>query len=194
MDPWQGHLALPTGAGVSIRIDRLTWADVLSEVFDYRLRERAGALFVRGYPAGNPAILVGVEWMPVPEEFVRPSSHGLSFDGRFNLRVVERAAELGAGAVLVHAHPGQRPPRPSPTDAEHGAAFVTFMRRRLPRLVSGLLVVADRHLTGIVEGPEGAREITRLVSAGVPTREWVLETRPAPLDGGADRQMLAIGA
>jgi molybdopterin/thiamine biosynthesis adenylyltransferase len=71
---------------------------------------------------------------------------------------------------------------------------MTFMRRREPRLVNGLLVVADRHITGIVEAPEGAREITRVVSAGVPTQEWVAGARAAPLDGQADRQMLAIGA
>lgn len=193
MDLWHGHLAAASGTGITIRVDRHTWSAVLHEILDFGLRERAGALFVRSSPQLQPELLVGVDWMPVPDEYVRPSAHGLQFDGRFNLRVAERAAELRAGALLVHAHPGPLPPIPSTTDAEHGAHFMQFMRRRHIASPHGLLVVADRTITGIVETASSMRDITRLVSAGIPTQEWS-SASPAPgHDDDADRQLLAIG-
>src|SRR5690348_11167948 len=126
MDPWRGELPSPEGAGLIVRVAGDEWSRVVDEVFDFQTRECAGALLVRGYPSHGPELLVGVEWMPVPDEYVRSSEHGLVFDGRFNLRVAERAAELRAGALLVHAHPGPRRPVPSRTDAEYGAAFMAF--------------------------------------------------------------------
>src|SRR5207249_6605452 len=156
--------------------------------------ERAGVLVVRGYPDRDPELLVGIEWMPVSDEYVLPSAHGLAFDGRFNLRVAERSAELRAGAILVHAHVGVQPPVPSITDAEHGAAFMAFMHRRQPDRTSGLLVVADRMVTGIVSTSGGTREISRVVSAGIPTEEWNSTPAAARHAERADRQPLAVGA
>jgi molybdopterin-synthase adenylyltransferase len=194
VDHWHGRLAPPSGAGIALRVDRHTWSTVLAEVFDFGIRERAGALFVRGYPDRHPELLVGIEWMPVPDEYVLPSAHGLAFDGRFNLRVAERAAELRAGAILVHAHPGVRPPVPSITDAEQGAAFMAFMHRRQPDRASGLLVVADRTVTGIVSTSGGTLEIQRVVSAGIPTEEWNSTPPAARHAESADRQLLAVGS
>jgi molybdopterin/thiamine biosynthesis adenylyltransferase len=167
---------------------------VLDEIYDFDVRERAGALFVVRQAGANVAILVGLEWMPVPDEYVQASIHGLSFDGRFGLRVAERAAELKAGALLVHAHPGSAAPVPSTTDAERGAAFMAFMQRRLPEHISGLLIVADHTLTGIVGTPTGTSEIKRVVAAGIPMREWTNVPSGLRRDGQVDRQLLAIGA
>lgn len=193
MDPWHGYVAARSGAGIAVRVARDVWATVREEVFDFRVRERAGVLFVRAYPACGPELLVGIEWLPVPDESVRPADHGLAFDGRFNLRVAERAATLRAGALLIHAHPGRRPPVPSTTDAENGAAFMAFMQRRLPECTSGLLVVADHTITGIAATSDVIREITGVVSAGIPTTAWTSSASPAPATG-TDRQLLAIGA
>lgn len=192
MEPWRGHLTPTAEPGVTVRVDRLTWSTVLQEVMDFDTRERAGALFVRGYPAAEPAVLVGIEWMPVPDTYVRPAPHGLAFDARFNLRVAERAAQLQAGAVLVHAHPGAALPMPSTTDAENGAAFLAFMRRRDPERAHGLLVVADTTITGIVETPQSTRRVERVVAAGIPTSWWTRTLSPSG-PSGDDRQLLAIG-
>lgn len=194
MDPWHGYVAAASGGDVVVRVDRHTWSTVLHEILDFELRERAGALFVRSYPARDPELLVGIDWMPIPDEYVHPSAHGLAFDGRFNLRVAERANELGAGALLIHAHPGQLQPIPSPTDAEHGAAFISFMRRRRPEQAHGLLVVADNTIRGIVDTSSTLREIARVVSSGIPTREWTNAPAAAVHGGDDDRQLLAIGA
>jgi molybdopterin/thiamine biosynthesis adenylyltransferase len=177
-----------------LRVERNLWAAVLTEIFDFRTRERAGALFVRGYPERESELVVALDWMPVPDEYVRDSRHGLVFDGRFNLRVAERAAELRAGALLVHAHPGPRTPVPSTTDAQHGAAFMAFMQRRHPDRASGLLVVADKTITGVVDTSGETREISRVVSSGIPMSEWRCRAPLASADESADRQLLAIGA
>ena len=194
MDPWHGHLAPTSGQRIALRVDRHTWSAVLDEIFDFRRRERAGVLFVRAYPQPDPDLLVGIAWMPVPNGYVRPSAHGLAFDGRFNLRVAERAAELRAGALLVHAHPGHQPPLPSTTDAEHGAAFIAFMRRRHPEHTHGLLVVADDTITGIVDTSRALRALECVVASGIPTRGWT--RAPVAIGPGdeEDRQLLAIGA
>ncbi len=160
---------------------------------DFGQREQAGALFVRSYPQPDPDLLVGIEWMPVPDEYVHPAAHGLAFDGRFNLRVAERATALRAGALLVHAHPGPQPPMPSTTDAENGAAFMAFMRRRHPERSHGLLVVADSTVTGIVDTSRAMLEVALVVSCGIPTKEWT-SSPVAGLRGDEDRQLLAIGA
>ncbi len=151
-------------------------------------------LFVRHQPRSQPDLLIGLEWMPVPDAYVKPSLHGLVFDGRFNLRVAERAAALGAGALLVHAHPGARPPTPSEVDARDGAAFMQFMRRRSPNSVHGLLVVADETVTGIVDDGDRTMNVERVVSVGIPLREWTAIRRRRSAGVGDDRQLLAIGA
>lgn len=194
MDPWHGHLAPTSAQGIALRADRHTWSAVLDEIFDFRRRERAGVLFVRAYPQPDPDLLVGIEWMPVPDDYVRPTAHGLAFDGRFNLRVAERAAELRAGALLVHAHPGHRPPLPSTTDAEHGAAFIAFMRRRHPEQIHGLLIVADHTITGIVDTSRALRAIECVVASGIPTRPWTRVPVATGPGDDEDRQLLAIGA
>ena len=177
-----------------MRADAATWASVCAEIFDFTTRERAGALLVRGVGTDTGLLLTVVGWIPVPDEYVLGSSHGLIYDGRFNLRVAEATLQLDAGAVLVHAHPGEGTPQASRTDNEHGAAFLAFMRRRRPNAVNGLLIVADDTITGAVDEPDGAlRDVYRLIVVGLPIREWVHQ-RPlvSPVDI-EDRQLLAIG-
>jgi molybdopterin/thiamine biosynthesis adenylyltransferase len=195
VDPWLGYVEPAAGPDIVIRVDRHAWEDVLQEINEFTSRERAGVLFVTSAPRVEPELLIGLEWMPVPDEHVIASDHGLTFDGRFNLRVAERAAELRAGAVLVHAHPGGGPPRPSETDARSGAAFLQFLRRRCPDTAHGLLVVADTTITGIIETATNNSRVARVVAAGIPLRSWDSESEAASDDDeGEDRQLLAIGA
>lgn len=173
---------------------RCHWAAVCAEIFDFTTRERAGALLVRGVGTGTGLLVTVVGWIPVPDEYVLDSSRGLIYDGRFNLRVAEATMQHDAGAVLVHAHPGEATPQASRTDSERGAAFLAFMRRRRPNAVNGLLIVADDTITGAIDEPDGAlREVDRLIAVGLPIREWVHQ-RPlvSPVDI-EDRQLLAIG-
>lgn len=195
MDPWLGYLEPAVGPDIAVRVDRHTWGDVLQEINDFTSRERAGILFVRSIPRVEPEVVVGIGWMPVPDEDVVASDHGLTFDGRFNLRVAERAGELRAGAVLVHAHPGGDPPRPSEIDARNGAALLQFLRRRCPDTAHGLLVVADTTITGIIETATRNARIARVVAVGIPLRTWASQAEAASDDDeDEDRQLLAIGA
>lgn len=192
-DVWFGEFAPRLGIG-AVRVDSAMWEAVCGEIFDFETRERAGALLVHAQPSDAGPLLTVVEWMPVPDEYVIDSAHGLVYDGRFNLRVAEAADAVDAGALLVHAHPGTVPPLPSPTDANRGAAFLAFMRRRRPKSTHGLLVVANDTVTGLIDEPGGAlRDVARVVAVGLPTREWLHEPRPAVEVDRDDRQLLAIG-
>ena len=192
-DLWRGVLR-PRFGTATIRTGAVAWASVCTEIFDFTSRERAGALLVQGVGTEAGALVTVLGWMPVPDEYVLDSSHGLAYDGRFNLRVAEVAKQHDAGAVLVHAHPGEATPRASDPDAEHGAAFLAFMRRRRPDAVNGLLIVADDTITGVIDEPNGAlREVDRLISVGLPIREWVHYRPPVSAFDGDDRQLLAIG-
>lgn len=192
-DLWRGILQ-PRSGTATLRADAATWASVSAEIFDFTTRERAGALLVRAVGTDRGLLLTVVGWIPVPDEYVLDSSHGLIYDGRFNLRVAEATMHRDAGAVLVHAHPGDATPRASRTDAENGAAFLTFMRRRRPNVVNGLLIVADDNITGVVDEPDGTlRDVDRLIVVGLPIREWVQQRRLVPPVDIDDRQLLAIG-
>lgn len=176
-DPWLGELPPRAGPAI-IRVDTGRWAVVQAEVFDFSERERAGVLLTRAARSDDGAVLAVVGWMPVPDEYVIDTAHGLAYDGRFNLRVAEAAESLDAGAVLVHAHPGKAVPQPSSTDAERGAAFLAFMRRRRPEATHGLIVIADDTVTGVIDEPTAVRDVERLVSVGLPIREWLREAPP----------------
>jgi molybdopterin-synthase adenylyltransferase len=191
-DPWYGMLRSPTGVAI-VRIDATTWATMSAEIRDFTVRERAGVLFVRAEPSTSGILVTSVDWMPVPDEYVIDSRHGLIYDGRFHLRVAERAESFGFGALLVHAHSGHGQPMPSRTDADRGAAFVAFMRRRVPKASHGLLVVGAEAVTGVIDESAGSRLIGKLVSVGLPT--VALPAEPAIELGleNEDRQQLAIG-
>lgn len=189
---WHGEF--PTTAGAAtIRAERRLWTDVVSEIFDFGVRERAGVLFVRSRRSAQGHVLVATDWMPVPDEYVLSSEHGLVFDGRFNLRAAEHAAAHGYGTVLVHAHPGHGAPLPSRADSTNGRGFVGFMRRRLPTESAGLLIVSDDTITGIIDTGENIATVDRVTVAGIPAR--VLRSTPPaePSSTEDDRQLLAIG-
>ena len=192
-DPWWNLLPPRSGSSI-IRVGASTWASVTSDVFDFTVRENAGVLFVRAVPTTRGPLLTGLRWFPVPDEYVLDSSHGLAYDGRFHLRIAEIADDLDAGAVLIHAHAGTGVPRPSRTDAERGAAFLAFMRRRRPDATHGLVVVADGTVTGVIDEPSGLREVEKVVSCGLPTQEWIHEPASTEAQEENDRQLLAIGA
>jgi molybdopterin/thiamine biosynthesis adenylyltransferase len=71
---------------------------------------------------------------------------------------------------------------------------MAFMARRHPTRPHGLLVVADRTITGIVQTSGTTLDISRLVSAGIPTQEWTNTQLTPDRDEVDDRQLLAIGA
>jgi molybdopterin/thiamine biosynthesis adenylyltransferase len=185
---------------LDLRLTGSLWRQIRTHVFDLARGEQAGALLVRGHPAAAPVLLVGEQFLPIPEDHVLDRRHGLRWDGRFNLRLAEAAQAAGCGILLVHAHPDSEHLAFSRPDLENGQLLVDFLARRLPGRIHGLLLLS----------PNGQ---VRSLLAGGPTRELheirvgadPLIIQPprrapsAPGPGGADedeqdRQLLAFGA
>ena len=149
-------------------------------------------LLVRAHPTADPVLLVVEGWRPVNEAAVLERSHGLRWDGRFNLRVAREAESTGRGAVFVHQHPGRSTPRLSLTDRSQGRALVRFLRRRCPDATHGILVLSDDGVAGWLEGPWGLRYIGEVRDSGPPLR--VMPGRRGRVVGSPeDRQLLAFG-
>ncbi|MHB1739169.1 MAG: HesA/MoeB/ThiF family protein [Actinomycetes bacterium] len=190
---WLPELTADPESPLPLRLDATLWATLASHIRDSSIGEQAGVLLVRGHHAESPQSLTGEAYMPVPERYVTSREHGLSYDGRFHLRVAEQSAATSMGAILVHAHLSEDPLRPSRTDRRRGAEFLQFMARRHPDLPHGLLVVGDTTVTGIVRLPSGRLPPVRSIAAAGRGLE-VLRADASVQDHAADdRQLLAIG-
>lgn len=171
---------------VKVRVPRRLWDVVARTVFDFDVREQAGAIV--GRLLGG--VLVADTFVPVTDEYVLRGVRGLGFDGRFNLRVAE-AVQAAGFALLVHAHPWERPPLPSPPDTATATAFSEFIIRRDPSAHAGFVVVGDASVTGVVTSAAGCAAVNQLVVAGLP--HVVFHHDLADVDDEEDRQLLAVG-
>jgi molybdopterin/thiamine biosynthesis adenylyltransferase len=190
---WSDQFGSVTSS-VDIRIDSDLWQVITSSVYDFSRREQAGVLFVRTRGSKRDRMVIGYDFLVVSDEYVIDHRLGLRYDGRFNLRVAERAESSNCGAILIHAHPTQSPPQPSERDATLGADFMRFMKRRQPEETHGLLVVGDKSVTGICDLTDGLRTVNRVVVAGIPLTILPSHSATAGSHDNGDRQLLAIGA
>ncbi len=175
---------------VDLRVDHLRWRQVLDHLAGDE--EEVAALLVRARPTDDPAVVVIEGWRPVDEAAVVDRSHGLRWNGRFNLRLAREAESTGQGVVFVHRHPGRSTPRLSPTDRDRGRALMRFLRRRCPQATHGIVVLSDDGIAGWLEGPSGRRRIGEVRDSGPPL--LVMPGRRARTVGSPDdRQLLAFG-
>lgn len=176
---------------VDLRVDNATWGEISDHLADEHY-EQVAALLVRGRPKDDPEALVVERWRPVTEAFVLDRIHGLTWDGRFNLRLAEEAEPAGLGVVFVHRHAGLWAPRLSRTDRTRGQALMRFLRRRCPEATHGILVLSDAGIAGWIDAPGGRRRWAEVRSAGPP--QLVLPPRRVGLRvDSSDRQLLAFG-
>lgn len=168
------------------------WREVAAHLADDE-QEEAGALLVRYRPGDQVSTLVAERWRPVPDQYVTSRDDGLVWDGRFNLRLADEAAETGLGVVVVHRHGGPWPPRLSRTDRERGRAVLRFLRRRCPSAVHGLLVVASTGVAGWLETPVGGTIGWREIRIAGSRVEVLPARRKNPIPDEHDRQLLAFG-
>jgi molybdopterin/thiamine biosynthesis adenylyltransferase len=179
------------GPRVDLRVDGRLWHQVVDHLSGDE--EQVAALFVRARPTADPVALVIEGWRPVDEAAVLDRSHGLRWDGRYNLRVAREAEAAGRGVVFVHRHPGRWTPRLSTTDHDRGRALVAFLRRRGPDATHGIVVLSDGGIAGWVEAPVGRRRIGELRDSGPPLQ--IVPPREARVvEHVDDRQLLAFGA
>jgi molybdopterin-synthase adenylyltransferase len=177
---------------VDIRVDGATWREISDHLADEH-DEQVAALLVRGRPKDDPMALVVERWRPVTDAYVRDRIHGLTWDGRFNLRLAEEAEPAGLGVVFVHRHAGTGTPRLSRTDRTRGQALMQFFRRRSPEATHGVLVLGDAGIAGWIDAPDGRRRWAEVRSAGpphllLPPRDDRQHVDPS------DRQLLAFGS
>jgi len=174
-----------------LRVDGATWNAISDHLADEH-DEQVAALLVRGRPKDDPVALVVERWRPVSDAYVRDRIHGLTWDGRFNLRLAEEAEPAGLGVVFVHRHAGRGTPRLSRIDRTHGRALMQFLRRRCPEATHGILVLGDGGIAGWIDAPNGRRRWAEVRSAGPPP--LVLPPREVEPDVDlSDRQLLAFG-
>jgi molybdopterin/thiamine biosynthesis adenylyltransferase len=175
---------------VDLRVDHILWKQVVDHLAGDE--EQVAALLVRARPATDPAVLVVEAWRPVDEAHVLDRSHGLRWDGRFNLRVAREAESTGHGVVFVHRHWGRSTPRLPATDRHRGRDLIQFFRRRCPDATHGFVVVSDDDVAGWIEAPEGRRRIGEIRDSGPPLL-ITPRRHPLALDSPDDRQLLAFG-
>lgn len=175
---------------VDLRADHHLWSQVVDHLAGDE--EQVAALLVRARPTADPAVLVIEGWRPVDDAAVLDRSHGLRWDGRFNLRVAREAESTGRGVVFVHRHRGRGMPRLSLTDRDRGRALVRFLRRRCPDATHGMVVLSDDGVAGWLEGPSGPRRVGEVRGSGPPL--LIIPPREARAAASPDdRQLLAFG-
>jgi molybdopterin/thiamine biosynthesis adenylyltransferase len=176
---------------VDLRVDGATWRAVSDHLANEQ-DEQAAALLVRSRPEGDdPVALVVERWRPVTDAYVRDRTHGLTWDGRFNMRVADEAEREGLGVVFIHRHGGASTPRLSGIDRDRGQALLRFLRRRCPDATHGLLVIGDGGIAGWIQTSSGRRRWAEVRSAGPPP--VILPARVGTFGDAADRQLLAFG-
>jgi molybdopterin/thiamine biosynthesis adenylyltransferase len=174
---------------VDLRVDRHLWRQVVDHLAGDE--EQVAVLLVRARPR-DPVVLVIEGWRPVEEAVVLDRSHGLRWDGRFNLRVAREAESTGWGVLFVHRHRGRSTPRLSTTDRDSGRVLVEFLRRRCPSATHGIVVLSDDSVAGWLEAPGGRRRIGEVRDSGPPI--LIVPPRQVRVVGRADdRQLLAFG-
>lgn len=175
---------------VDLRVDRHLWRQVADHLAGDE--EQVAALFVRARPTVDPVALVIEAWRPVDEAVVLDRSHGLRWDGRFNLRVAREAESTGRGVVFVHRHRGRSTPRLSTTDSDRGRALVEFLRRRCPSATHGIVVLSADGIAGWLEAPAGRRRVGEVRDSGPPLL-IVPPRQVRVVERADDRQLLAFG-
>jgi molybdopterin/thiamine biosynthesis adenylyltransferase len=176
---------------VDLRVDGAAWRELNDHLVDEH-DEQVAALLVRGRPMDDPVALVVERWRPITDAYVRDRIHGLTWDGRFNLRLAEDAEVAGLGVVFVHRHAGGSTPRLSRIDRGRGQALMRFLRRRCPDATHGVLVLGDAGIAGWIDTPDGRRRWAEVRSAGPPLLVLPRRDLDLPVDS-SDRQLLAFG-
>jgi molybdopterin-synthase adenylyltransferase len=183
--------------GVELWVPDRQFAEIRRHVEDLRRGEEAGFLICGVSRLPDRDLLLGREWLPVPDDAVtdRGGRYGLAWSGAFNARVVGRADAIGAAAVLIHFHGGSAP-RFSTDDDEKAAELFPPVSRLLDGRPSGSVVLGS----GAAYGEfwrDGRRsgELRRLRIVGAPLEDWPPDRGQTPriVRRRLDRQTIAIG-
>jgi molybdopterin-synthase adenylyltransferase len=127
-----------------------------------------------------------------PGDYTRRGELEAELSPDFVARVTKRARRGGYGLTFVHSHPGDHPPRFSPTDDYGEARLSGFLAHRHPGAVHGAMVVSAG---GVRARQLGTENEMRVVSIG-PERTVAFDPAAASCEEEVafDRQVRAFGA
>jgi molybdopterin-synthase adenylyltransferase len=144
--------------------------------------EWAGYLLC-GVLRGDPDILLGREWCPVPAAMELPGTgHGFSWHPDFDVQMLNRLQREGLAGVVVHYHGGTSP-RLSNDDRATAESLMPFLSAEAGGRPHAFTVLGDRALSGSVyrDGAEaGKLGAVRVIGAWLD--DWANEA-PAGLVG-----------
>lgn len=144
-------------------------------------------------PDNLKRLLVGSVEFPEPADYLRIGPIEAELKPELVARYAKRASQGGCALIFAHSHPGQEPPRFSPTDDRGEERLANFLDIRAPGHSHCALVVSKG---GVRARALGTENEIRVVSLG--DRRSILFDPLAPNQEGVDdifdRQVRAFGA
>jgi molybdopterin/thiamine biosynthesis adenylyltransferase len=183
---------------IDVRLGAHLFDQVRSHVENFQRGEEAGFLLCSRSICENRDVLLGREWLPIPDHAIARNAHGsvLSWSAEFNSDVLQRAVDLEMAPVLVHSH-GSPAPRFSPDDRQNERRLFGTFSRILREMPTGtiLLGVGDAAGSFWSQGHHDGLVFRRISVIGDTIEHWYAPDAPRPTDRRRrlDRQTLAIG-
>ncbi len=182
---------------VSLRVGAEMWAEVRRHVEDFSRGEEAGFLVYSQATHSEGRVLVAREWHPVPEDCARRGEgYVVSWSADFSATMVERAAAINGGLILIHSHGGDPAPDFSWPDLRSARQLFPSLSRLLD-VPCGTVVLGDQTASGLfwADGQELRERFGEVLVARAPIERWrPRRTEPAPPRRRADRQTRALGS
>jgi len=180
-----------------VRVATAAWRDVRAHVEDFSRGEEAGFLVCSLSEHSRGRDLLVREWHPIPEEALRRDQDGyvLSWSAAFNDRMLRRAAQFGAGLVLVHSHGNTPTPRLSGPDVRSAKQLLPSLSRLLD-VPCGTVVIGDLAANGCfwADG-KPAEDFEEITVVGAPLERWTAtKLTPGTPRRRRDRQTRALGS
>jgi molybdopterin-synthase adenylyltransferase len=189
----------PTPRLVDLRLGAQLFSDVRAHVEDFIRGEEAGFLLCSLSRCENRDVLLGREWLPIPDEVIERNMNGsvLSWSAAFNSDVLQRAVQGEMTPVLVHSH-GSPGPRFSPDDQRKERRVFGAFSRILGPIPTGSIVLGLGDAAGSfwTSGRNDGLTFRRISVIGDAIDHWYAPDAPR-LDRNErnrlNRQTLAIG-
>lgn len=112
------------------------WSLFRDHIYDLTTREQLGALLIRS----EGSSLKAVSFLPLTDEYVVGSHHGLQWHARFNVHLLRAARAANSGIMVAHTHPMEIWPRPSAPDRKTANVLLDYFGKRMPNQTNAVAV------------------------------------------------------
>jgi molybdopterin/thiamine biosynthesis adenylyltransferase len=160
---------------VDVRLVAGLFGEIRGHVENFAYGEEAGFLLCSLSRCEHRDVLLGREWMPIPDEAIARNAHGsvLSWSADFNSDVLQRAVDREMTPVLIHSH-GSSAPCFSPDDGlQERRLFGTFSRI-LGNIPTGSVVLGINDAAGSfwIHGRNEGLAFRRISVIGDTIEDW----------------------